>query len=223
MKTKAFSYLRVSGKGQIDGDGFDRQRDAVSRYARQNRIEIVNEFRDEGVSGVTDGFDREGLTELFVALKSNGVKVVIVERPDRLARQLVAGEIILNEFRKIGVQVISAASGTDLTTQNDDPEKTLIRHILGAIAEWEKSVIVQKLRAARMRIRREKGRCEGRKAFGSTPEEALVIEKMKVWRRERKSFAEIAAALNAESIPPRAGGEARWHPTQVQRVLKRRV
>jgi DNA invertase Pin-like site-specific DNA recombinase len=221
VRTKAFSYLRVSGKGQLDGDGFDRQRDAISRYARRNRIEIVNEFRDEGVSGATDGFDREGLTDLFVALKSNGVKVVIIERPDRLARALVPGEILIHEFKKIGVKVISAASGTDLTTQNDDPEKTLIRHILGAIAEWEKSVIVQKLRAARMRIRRETGRCEGRKAYGTTPEERAVIERMRAWRKERRSFVEIAATLNAENIPTRAGAGARWHATQVQRVLRR--
>jgi DNA invertase Pin-like site-specific DNA recombinase len=51
MKMKAFSYVRVSGKGQIDGDGFKRQAETVSRYAKANRVEIVQEFRDEGVSG----------------------------------------------------------------------------------------------------------------------------------------------------------------------------
>ena len=222
MKTKAFSYLRVSGIGQIEGDGFDRQRDAIARYARKTRLEVVNEFRDEGVSGATDAFDREGLTELFVALKANGVRTVVIERPDRLARQLMVGEIILSEFRKIGVKVISAESGTDLTTEDDNPEKTLIRHMLGAIAQWEKAVIVQKLRAARTRIRRETGRCEGRKAFGVSPEEQAVIEKMKAWRTERKSFAEIAAALNAENVSTRSGEGTKWHPTQVQRILKRK-
>jgi DNA invertase Pin-like site-specific DNA recombinase len=222
VKTKAFSYLRVSGIGQIEGDGFDRQRDAIARYARKTRLEVVNEFRDEGVSGATDAFDREGLTELFVALKANGVRTVVIERPDRLARQLMVGEIILSEFRKIGVKVISAESGTDLTTEDDNPEKTLIRHMLGAIAQWEKAVIVQKLRAARTRIRRETGRCEGRKAFGVSPEEQAVIEKMKAWRTERKSFAEIAAALNAENVSTRSGEGTKWHPTQVQRILKRK-
>lgn len=57
--------------------------------------------------------------------------------------------------------------------------------------------------------------------YGSTPTEQAVIEKMKAWRKERKSFAEIANALNGEGIPPRAGGEAKWHATQVVRVLKR--
>jgi hypothetical protein len=49
---------------------------------------------------------------------------------------------------------------------------------------------VQKLRASRLRIRRAGGRCEGRKAYGSTPEDQAVAEKMKVWRKEGKAFAE---------------------------------
>src|SRR5688500_13721403 len=98
MKTKAFSYLRVSGKGQIDGDGFPRQREKIERYAKKNRAEIVQEFRDEGVSGTKDAFDRPGLTELFVALKANGVRTVIVEDAHRLARDLVVSEILLREF-----------------------------------------------------------------------------------------------------------------------------
>src|SRR5262245_45316678 len=105
--TKAFSYLRVSGKGQIDGDGFTRQAETIQRYVSANQIEIVREFRDNGVSGKTDAFDRDGLTELFVALKANGVRVVIVENATRIARDLMVGEIIFGEFRKLGVKVIS--------------------------------------------------------------------------------------------------------------------
>jgi len=72
-------------------------------------------------------------------------------------------EIILGEFRKIGVKVISADGGIDLTLGNDDPSGKLIRQILGAVAEWEKCALVQKLRASRLRIRRAGGTCEGKK------------------------------------------------------------
>lgn len=82
-------------------------------------------------------------------------------------------------------------------------------------------MIVQKLRASRLRIRRSGQRCEGRKPYGSTPEEQAVIEKMKAWRKEEKSFLEIAAALNAENIPTSTGPGTKWHPTQVQRILGR--
>lgn len=221
MKIKAFSYLRVSGKGQIDGDGFPRQQDTINRYARAHHMEVVQEFRDKGVTGTKEALDRPGLTDLFVALKANGVRVVIVENATRVARDLMVSEIILSEFRKLNVKVISADGGVDLTLGNDDPTGKLVRQILAAVSEWEKSLIVQKLRASRLRMRRSGQRCEGRKSYGETPAERQVVEKMTGWRKEHKSFKEIAEALNTEGVPPRSGVAAKWHPTQVQRVLKR--
>ena len=41
--TKAYAYLRVSGKGQIDGDGFTRQRTAIKSYAATNDLKVVRE------------------------------------------------------------------------------------------------------------------------------------------------------------------------------------
>ena len=61
MTTKALSYLRVSGKSQVDGDGFPRQRKAVADYAKLNGFELAEEFRDEGVSGTKELADRKGL------------------------------------------------------------------------------------------------------------------------------------------------------------------
>jgi len=224
MKTKAFSYLRVSGKGQISGDGFPRQRDTVTRYAKRHQIEIEREFCEKGVSGTKDAFDREALTELFIAIKANGNRLVLVERADRLARDLMISEILLGEFRKIGVKVISAECGTELTVEDNDPTKKLIRQVLGAISEWEKSVVVQKLRAARMRIRKTDGRCEGRKPYGFTEFEKSVITKMLAYRSKGLSISEIANQLNLEGIKPRTinrvGIQPKWHTTTVQRILK---
>jgi DNA invertase Pin-like site-specific DNA recombinase len=221
MKTKAFSYLRVSGKGQIDGDGFKRQQDTIAKYAKSNRIEVVQEFRDEGVSGTKEALDRPGLTDLFVAIKANGVRLVVVENATRVARDLMVSEIILAEFRKLGVKVVSADGAVDLTLGNDDPTGKLVRQILAAVSEWEKCLIVQKLRAPRLRIRRSGGRCEGRKPYGATSEERAVIERVLAWRKERRSFAEIAAALNAESVPTRTAPGTKWHTTQVRRIVSR--
>jgi DNA invertase Pin-like site-specific DNA recombinase len=226
MKTKAFSYLRVSGKGQIQGDGFPRQREVIKRYVAKHQMEIVQEFRDEGVSGTKDAFDRPGLTELFVILKANGVRMVLVERADRLARDLMVGEIILAEFRKIGVKVISAECGTDLTVEDNDPTRKLIRQVLGAVSEFEKSCIVQKLRAARVRIRSNQGRCEGRKPYGVTPDERDVIARMRKWQKQNLTIIQIAQRLNAEGICPRTelrnGKQTHWHATTVQRILARK-
>jgi DNA invertase Pin-like site-specific DNA recombinase len=218
-KEKAFGYLRTSGKGQIGNDGFPRQREAISRYAKANKIEIVQEFGDEAITGTVDAMDRPGLTDLFVALKANGVRTVIVENATRLARDLMISEIILAEFRKIGVKVISADGGVDLTIGNDEPTGKLIRQILGAVSEWEKCALVQKLRASRLRMRRSGQRCEGAKPYGDTPEEQKTVETILSLRKDGKSLVAIAEQLNADTVKPRTGHK--WHPTQIQRVLSR--
>lgn len=226
MKTKAFSYLRVSGKSQIDGDGFPRQRQTIANYAKKHQIEIEREFCEKGVSGTKDAFDREALTDLMVALKANGVRTVLLERADRLARDLMISEILLGEFRKIGVQVISAECGTELTVEDNDPTRKLIRQVLGAISEWEKSVIVQKLRAARMRMRKTEGRCEGRKGFGVNEDEKAVIAKMLEYRKAGVSYDELAERLNSEGIAPRTSKPekaTKWHATTIQRILRRHL
>ena len=147
------------------------------------------------------------------------MRLVIVENSTRLARDLMVSEIILAEFRKIGVKVISADGGLDLTLGNDDPSGKLIRQILGAVGEWEKCALVQKLRASRLRMRREGKRCEGQKPYGHIPEEQKIIEAILKHRTGGKSIAATAEQLNADGIKSRSG--SKWHPTQVQRVIQR--
>jgi DNA invertase Pin-like site-specific DNA recombinase len=222
---KAVSYLRVSGKGQVDGDGFPRQREIIERFARSAGFELVDEYRDEGVSGTKELDDREGLSDLLARIRSNGVRVVLVERADRMARDLIVGELILNQFRDLGVKVIAADGGTELTTADDDPTRTLIRQVLGAVAQFEKAVIVSKLKAARVRKRRVEGRCEGRKPFGTRPGEAEVVALIRKLRRkprggERLSFAAIAERLNVEGRPTRTGKP--WAPETVRQIAMRK-
>lgn len=91
--------------------------------------------------------------------------MVIVECADRLARP-ARTEVILGQFRDLGVRVVAADRGTDLTAGDDDPTRVLIRQVLGAVAQFEKAIIVSKLIAARVRKRRAKGRCASSLAGG---------------------------------------------------------
>jgi DNA invertase Pin-like site-specific DNA recombinase len=61
---KAFSYLRVSGKGQVQGDGLQRQRAAIKAYSKTAGYSIVREFADEGVSGAIETTDRPAFAEI---------------------------------------------------------------------------------------------------------------------------------------------------------------
>src|SRR5260370_292909 len=109
MEIKAFAYLRVSGKGQLDGDGFTRQRAAIESYAKAHGIKIVRFFEELGVSGTKDMDARPALQETLVALLSNGVKTVLIEKLDRLARDLMVQEAIIKDLKKQGFELISVA------------------------------------------------------------------------------------------------------------------
>jgi DNA invertase Pin-like site-specific DNA recombinase len=209
----AVAYLRCSGLGQVDGDTWDRQQAAVRKYAGAHGLVVADDdwFRDEGVSGTKDLGDRPGLARLLDRIESNGVRVVLVENATRLARDLMVSEVILAQLRDAGCRVISCDSGVDLIDESDDdPTRRLIRQVLGAVAEFDRRVTVLKLRAARDRIRRRGGRCEGRKPYGSRPGEAAVLARIRELHRKphngpRRSLQAIADILNVESVPTRTG------------------
>jgi DNA invertase Pin-like site-specific DNA recombinase len=217
QQIQAVSYLRVSSVGQIAGDGFPRQREAVQIYAERNGIEVVGEFRDEGVSGTVDHGEREGFKALLERIAGNCVRLVLIERPDRLARDLLVQETLLASLIRLGVRVVDS-SGTDLTDESD-PSRVLIRQVLGAVAQHDRACLVAKLRAARQRQRIATGRCEGRKPFGTRVGEDRGLDRIKQLKGQGCSLRVIAAALNAEGIPTR-GGKA-WSFGTVARLASR--
>ena len=221
---KAVSYLRCSGLGQVDGDTWDRQTAAITKYAKHHGLEVVDEFRDAGVSGTKDLDNRPGLAALLDRVESNGVKIVLVENATRLARDLMVGEVILQQLTSAGCKVIATDSGTDLSADSDDPTRRLIRQVLGAVAEFDRRVTVMKLRAARERRRARGERCEGRKPFGTLPGEAETLARIRELRRKpphghRRSLQQVCDALNAEGRPSRTGKP--WTKGVVNRILGR--
>jgi len=202
---KAYGYIRVSGKGQVNGDGFDRQKKAIQDYAKANGFEIIHIYQEEGVSGTLQ--DRPALTNMVLDLEENGqgIHTIIIERIDRLARDLMIQENILHDMNKYGVSVLSATDGDLL---EDDPTRKLVRQVLGAIAEYDKTMLVLKLKAARDRKKAKAGKCEGRKSYHETNPDLLA--EIKQLRRKprngkRLSLKKTVAALNEQGLKSDTG------------------
>lgn len=219
----AVSYLRVSGESQISGDGFPRQREKIQSYAAQNGVTIVSEFLDEGVTGKMELEGRSGLSACLQYVRENEIGLVLCESSDRLARDMIVAEVIIREFQKIGVKVISASGGVDLTAGDDsNPTAKLIRQILAAVAEFDRCVIILKLRGARERMKKETGKCEGRKSYAkdpNRPNEAPVLARMFQLQSEGLNAEHIARALNGEGILTRYG--KLWLSPTISRILAR--
>lgn len=221
---EAVPYLRVSGRGQIEGDGFARQLETCQKRAAIDGLALLPAVREEGVSGTKDLADRPALSALLEKLSSeDGCKTVIVERADRLARDLIVSELLLRECRELGIRVLEAESGRELTSDDlDDPTSRLIRQILSAVAEFDKNSIVLKLRKARQRKKRLSGGtegCEGRKPYGMKPGEAAGLERLRQLRSQGLGPQAIAEILTRENIPSRGGKP--WRKSTVHRIIGR--
>jgi DNA invertase Pin-like site-specific DNA recombinase len=212
---KAFGYIRVSGKGQLDGDGFERQRQAINQYASANNIEIVRFFEERAVCGDVETMDRPAFLEMVTALMSNGVQAVVIEKLDRLSRNLMPQEACIRDFQKNGLTIYSTNEAEE-HLMSDDPSRVLVRQIFAAIAQYDKSVLVAKMNAAKKRKKATGARVEGQKPFGSRPGEQAVLESLKTLRAEGKTYPQIAATMNERGTPARHG---KWHTTSVRRVL----
>lgn len=210
---KAYGYLRVSGLTQVEGDGFTRQEQAIKAYAETHGIDIVSIYREEGVSGKSELQDRDALQAMLLDAETTGVCLVLIERVDRLARDLMVQETIIGDFRKRGIELVSTAEPDLCST---DPTRVLMRQIMGAIAQYDRAMLVAKLASARKRIRNKGVRCDGRKAYGFREGEEAVIMRMGTMRASGMPWATIAEQLNAEGTMSRAG---RWHANSVRRTV----
>ena len=202
----AFGYTRVSGRSQVEGDGPDRQRDTITRFCQGWTFGVPTFYNEEAVSGTVEAMDRPAFVAMLAAIERlreiapTAEVCIVVERLDRLARDLIISELLLSECSKLKIPVYAADQGilADQASAGSDPTRKVIRQIMGAISEWEKSVIVLKLRAARNRIRVREGRCEGAKPYGQTQWEVRMKERMRAYHESGMSYAEIADTMNAD-------------------------
>lgn len=197
-RVEAIGYMRTSSATNV-GEGKDseaRQRKAIEGYAKSASFVIVDWFYDAAVSGADAIEARPGFAALLARITGNGVRTIIVETANRFARDLMVQEVGFAMLRDLGVTLIAADSPTSFL--DDGPTSKLIRQILGAVSEFDKAMTVAKLKGARDRVRRERGKCEGRKSYAERAPELVALAKQ-LHRpdpgRRPASLRAVAAAL----------------------------
>jgi DNA invertase Pin-like site-specific DNA recombinase len=208
-RVEAVGYMRTSSAANV-GDGKDseaRQRKAIEGYAKATGMVIVDWFYDAAVSGADPIEARPGFVALLARIAGNSVRTIIVETANRFARDLMVQEVGFAMLRDLGVTLIAADSPSSFL--DDGPTSKLIRQILGAVSEFDKAMIVAKLKGARDRMRRAQGKCEGRKAYA---EREGGQELVAMARRLRgnpngrpQSLRKIAADLAERGYVPPSG------------------
>ena len=197
---KAVAYLRTSSAANVgtDKDSDKRQRAAIQAFARANGFQVVDEYYDAAVSGADPVTARKGFMDMLTRVASNGAKTILVESPDRFARDLTVQLTGHDMLKKMGIALIPATA-PDFFIE-DTPTAVLVRQVLGAIAQFEKASTVAKLAAARKRKREAIGKCEGRKSHAELRPDVVMLAKAlhRKTKAKRMSFRAIAAELAAD-------------------------
>lgn len=231
-RPKVIAYLRVSTDRQAEeGQGLDVQRQAIQKWAQASGKRVTAFLADEGISG-SNGLDtRVALADALDLLKRGEATGLVVYRLDRLARDLVIQETLLAEIKRMGAELFStsAAESGYLTDDPDDPSRTLIRQVLGAVSQYERSMIRLRLRSGRRRKAETGGYAYGapplgHRAYDGTlvPDEAeqAALARMAELQASGTSIRRIATTLGEEGYLTKRGSTT-WHPTTVARALAR--
>lgn len=219
-KQTAVSYLRTSSAANVgpDKDSQARQRDAVQTYAARMGIEIVREFRDDAVSGADAINARPGFVEMLSYMRSNGARTILVENASRFARDLTVQLVGHDMLKAEGIDLVPVDAPDHFL--NETPTAVMVRQILGAVSQFEKAALVEKLRRARQRVKAKTGRCEGRKPVpAEIVAEAKRLHRQSPKTHKRLSLREIAAALAAKGIVTKSGEP--YAAAAVRRMLLR--
>jgi DNA invertase Pin-like site-specific DNA recombinase len=127
-------------------------------FPRPKQDEEAEITLERGIS--SDPVDqRPGFAAMLQHIASNGVRTIIVETANRFARDLITQETRLRFLRDAGIALIAADSPDAFL--DDTATAVMIRQILGSVAQFEKAMLVSKLRGARERRKAATGKCEG--------------------------------------------------------------
>jgi DNA invertase Pin-like site-specific DNA recombinase len=180
MKTKrAAIYVRVSTNDQET----DMQETELREYA-ENRSWSCTVYRDRGQSGAKN--DRPALNALLGDMRKRKFDVLVVWALDRLARSLKQLLSIAEECKSLGVDLVSLKQNVDTTL----PAGRLTFQVLGAVAEFEREMLRERVRAGMAQAKRA-GKRVGRPALRKF--HSSEIERMRALRAKGTSVRKLAA------------------------------
>jgi DNA invertase Pin-like site-specific DNA recombinase len=180
---RAALYARVS---TLNGQNPEIQLNELREYAERRGWEVVGEYVDSGISGAKDS--RPELNRLMADAHRRRFDVVCVWKFDRFARSVSHLLRALETFKALGVEFCSYSEQMDTST----PAGRMIFTVLGAVAELERSLIAERVRAG-LRNAKANGKRLGR------PTAQISMAQIEALMAEHLSVAGIAERLGTST------------------------
>jgi site-specific DNA recombinase len=224
-------YARVSTTQQAQEQTIDQQVSRLQAQVQEQGGQLVPEriFRDDGYSGAT--LARPGLDALRQAIADGLISQVLITAPDRLARNYVHQVLLLEELRASGCQVTFLER-----PMSADPHDQLLLQIRGAVAEYERTLITERLRRGRLAKLRagallpwasppygyQGDLLHPRDPAGLQPEpvRAAVVQTIFAWYLEDQATLSSVAKRLGQSGVPSPTGQPYWSSAMVRRIVR---
>lgn len=228
---RAVAYVRVSTEEQAaEGVSLDAQEARIRAYCTLHGLELVQLYRDPGVSGGKPLAERDEGGELLALIARGEVQHVVALKLDRLFRNAIDAQSTAEAWERAGVAMHLIDMGGQTINTRSAAGKFLFA-VLAAAAEMERNLIGERTSAA-LRHKRERGERLGTTPLGfTTPEpgapmqpleaELAVVRRILGAKKRGYSFRAIARRLDAEGIRTKRGGK--WHHTTIRSVWRRRA
>lgn len=223
-------YVRVSTRNQAEQHTIEQQLERLQKHIQTQGWDLPDEniFRDEGYSGST--LHRPGLDRLRDQAAANLFDLILVTAPDRLARKYVHQVLLIEELEQRGCKV-----GFLDRPMSQDPNDQLLLQIRGAVAEYERTLISERMR----RGRQSKYRAGvllpwTRPPYGyrldpdhprdpmgvrlEPAEAAIVAEIFAAYLQDGAGIIRVAEQLFAQQVPSPTG-KARWGLATLRGIL----
>ena len=223
MKTKGIGYVRVSTDKQADrGVSLEAQVEKIRAMATVHDVELLDVVVDAGESA--KDLDRPGMARVLDLVQSRAVEMVIIAKLDRLTRSVRDLAVLLEQFQRRGVSLVSVAESLDTGSASG----RLVLNIMVSVSQWEREAIGERTRDA-MAHKRANFEFNGNAPFGfrlaadkrhvePEPGEQAILLRIQTLRKSGKSLRKIADQLNRLEIRTRQGSQ--WRHEYVARLLK---
>ena len=222
-------YARVSTAKQEEEKTIETQLSAVREFAKENGYTIVKEYIDDGWSG--DILVRPQLDQLRQDAKNKIWEAVLAYDPDRLARRYSYQELVMDELREAGTEVLFVT-----TPVPRNGEERILQGVKGLFAEYERAKIAERFRLGKLRVVKE-GHVLGSVApygyryvrrhdrehgyYEVNKNEARVVKNIFSWAAyEGLTIRGIVKRLYEQNIRPRNSGRGTWTTGTLCRLLR---
>jgi len=142
-RNRAILYARVSSAEQVKGYSLDQQIDALRQWALEEGHEVLEEVRDEGVSGAY--LERGGLDRVRDLVEEGGISVVVAQDADRITRDPGHRAFLDSECERFGTRLVALDDWGD-----DTHEGELLRYLKGWMAKGERIKIAERTRRGKL-------------------------------------------------------------------------